>query len=553
MNNYILAYYQAMRNGSESVGHWIRALYDIIVTGIEDGSYIFDQGKANRAIRFVEKYVKHNKGKLGGQPLKLDLYQKAMISCIFGVVDHEGKRQFREIFIVLGRKMGKTLVAAAIIAYEAYVDGEFGSEIYCIAPKLDQSDLVYSAFEFTKDHTPAFASRTKKRKTDLYIKQSNTTIKKIAFSEKKADGYNPQLTIADEMSSWPGARGLKQYEVMVSGTGAREEPLMVAISSSGYENDGIYDELVKRSTSFLNGNSREKRLLPFLYMIDDVNKWDDINELRKSLPGMGVSVPVSFILDQIDIAYESLSKKTEFLTKYCNIKQSSSQAWLRAQDVQKAVSDKPLQLEDFRGCYCVGGIDLSRTTDLTSCCVVIEKGGRMYVLSKFFLPAEKLREAEARDGVPYSAYVQRGLLMPSGENFVDYHDCFRWFTDLIEKYEIFPLKVGYDRYNAQYLTQDMKAYGFHMDDVYQGFNLSGVIDECEGMMRDGRFDIGDNDLLKIHLLDAAVKQNTEDLRKRLVKVSAKAHIDGTAALLDALTVRQKWHSEIGEQLKNEAR
>lgn len=553
MNNYILAYYQAMRNGSEAAGHWIRALYDIIVTGIEDGSYIFDQGKANRAIRFVEKYVKHNKGKLGGQPLKLELYQKAMISCIFGVVDHEGKRQFREIFIVLGRKMGKTLIAAAIIAYEAYVDGEFGSEIYCIAPKLDQSELVYSAFEFTKDHTPAFASRTKKRKTDLYIKQSNTTIKKIAFSEKKADGYNPQLTIADEMSSWPGARGLKQYEVMISGTGAREEPLMVAISSSGYENDGIYDELVKRSTSFLNGNSREKRLLPFLYMIDDVNKWDDINELRKSLPGMGVSVPVSFILDQIDIAYESLSKKTEFLTKYCNIKQSSSQAWLRAQDVQKAVSDKPLQLEDFRGCYCVGGIDLSRTTDLTSCCVVIEKGGRMYVLSKFFLPAEKLREAEARDGVPYSAYVQRGFLMPSGENFVDYHDCFRWFTDLIEKYEIFPLKVGYDRYNAQYLTQDMKAYGFHMDDVYQGFNLSGVIDECEGMMRDGRFDIGDNDLLKIHLLDAAVKQNTEDLRKRLVKVSAKAHIDGTAALLDALTVRQKWHSEIGEQLKNEAR
>ena len=553
MNNYILAYYQAIRNGSEIVGRWIAALYEIIVTGIEDGTYIFDQKKANKAIRFVEKYVKHNKGKLGGQPLKLELYQKAMISCIFGIVDHEGKRQFREIFIVLGRKMGKTLVAAAIIAYEAYADGEFGSEIYCIAPKLDQSDLVYSAFEFTKDHTPAFASRTKKRKTDLYIKQSNTTIKKIAFSEKKADGYNPQLTIADEMSSWPGPRGLKQYEVMISGTGAREEPLMVAISSSGYENDGIYDELMKRSTAFLNGNSREKRLLPFLYMIDDVNKWDDINELRKSLPGMGVSVPVSFILDQIDIAYESLSKKTEFLTKYCNIKQSSSQAWLRAQDVQKADSGVTLKLEDFRGCYCVGGIDLSRTTDLTSCCIVIEKKQKLYVFAQFYLPGERIQEAEARDGVPYSAYIQRGILKASGENFVDYRDCFQWFASLVEKFQIYPLKVGYDRYNAQYLTQDMKSYGFHMDDVYQGFNLSGVIDECEGMMRDGRFDIGDNDLLKIHLLDAAVKQNTEDLRKRLVKVSAKAHIDGTAALLDALTVRQKWYSEIGEQLRNEAR
>lgn len=551
MDNYILAYYQAIRNGTENVSTWIRALYELIVTGIENKTYIFSPTKANRAIRFIEKYLRHNKGKLGGQLLKLELWQKAMISCIFGVLDADGNRQFREIFIVLGRKMGKTLLAAGIIAYEAYADGDFGSEVYCLAPKLDQSDLVYSAFEFTKDHTPSFASRTKKRKTDLYIKQSNTTIKKIAFNEKKADGYNPQLVIADEMSSWPGARGLKQYEVMISGMGAREQPLMVAISSSGYENDGIYDELMKRSTSFLKGNSREKRLLPFLYMIDDLEKWDDINELRKSLPGLGVSVPVSFILDQIDTAYESLSKRTEFLTKYCNIKQNSSVAWLRAQDVASACTEKSLKLEDFRGCYCVAGIDLSRTTDLTACCIVIERDGKLYVIAQFFLPSERIDEAEARDGVPYRAYIQRGLLTPSGDNFVNYEDCYKWFTDLIEKYEIYPLKVGYDRYNAQYLTQSMKAYGFHMDDVYQGFNLSGVIDECEGMMRDGAFCIGDNDLLKMHLMDAAVKQNADDLRKRLVKVSANVHIDGTAALLDALTVRQKYFSEIGAQLKNE--
>jgi len=178
MDNYILAYYQAIRNGTENVSTWIRSLYDLIVTGIENKTYVFSPTKANRAIRFIEKYVRHNKGKLGGQLLKLELWEKSMISCIFGVLDHDGNRQFREIFIVLGRKMGKTLLASGIIAYEAYADGDFGSEIYCLAPKLDQSDLVYSAFEFTKDHTPSFLSRTKKRKTDLYIKQSNTTIKK---------------------------------------------------------------------------------------------------------------------------------------------------------------------------------------------------------------------------------------------------------------------------------------------------------------------------------------------------------------------------------------
>lgn len=549
MNNYIYEYYQAIWNGSVTVGFWIRSLYEKIMAGIEDGTYIFDQKKANNAIRFVEKYCKHNKGKLGGKPLILELWQKAALSCIYGIVDKEGKRQFREVFMVIGRKMGKTLFAAAIIAYETYVDGEFGSEIYCVAPKLDQSDLVYSAFEFTKDNTPVFKQMTKKRKTDLYVQKTNTTIKKIAFNEKKADGYNPMLTVADEMSSWPAVRGLKQYEVMISGTGAREEPLTLAISSSGYEDNGIYDELMGRSTRFLKGDSREKRLLPFLYMIDDTNKWDDINELRKSLPGMGVSVPVSFILDQIDIASESLSKKAEFMTKYCNIKQNSSQAWLDAVDVDNCYGDV-IDPEDFRGSYCVAGLDLSRTTDLTSACVLIEKNEKLYVLMKFFLPGAKIQDAIKRDNMPYDIFIQRGLLQPSGENFVDYHDVFNWFTEMVEKYEILPLQVGYDRYSAQYLVQDMKAYGFHMDDVFQGTNLTPVINETEGLIKDRKIRIGRNDLLKAHMLDSALKINNVTDRKKLVKIYQAAHIDGMAALLDAMCVRQKWFGEIGTQLRN---
>lgn len=551
MNNYILEYYQAIRDGAEVVGKWIRLLYEKIVGGIDEGTYIFDQKKANKAIRFIETFVRHNKGPLAPGLLKLALWQKAFISILYGIVDADGLRVFREVVLVVGRKCGKTLLAAAIMAYEAYLDGEFGSEIYCVAPKLDQSDLVYSAWEFTKDMNPEFKKRTRKRKSDYFIQETNTTIKKIAFNEKKADGYNPMLTVADEMASWPAARGLKQYEVMVSGTGARDEPITLSISSSGYVDDGPYDELIKRGTRFLKGGSREKHLLPVFYMIDDVSKWDDINELRKSLPGLGISVKVQFILDQIDIAHESLSKKAEFLTKFCNIKQNSSQAWLPAHVVEKTTGN-PLKLEDFRGSYCVGGIDLSKTRDLTACTAVIERAGKLYVFAKFFLPKEKLDEAIQRDGIPYDIYVERGLLTLSGENMVDYRDCFNWFVELVEKYEIYPLKVGYDRYCASYLVQDMKNYGFHMDDVYQGDNLWPVIEETRGTLENSDVDIGDNDLLKIHLLNSAVQMNIQRGRGRLVKLSAKDHIDGAAALLDAMTVRQKYYSEIGEQLKNAA-
>lgn len=549
-NNYIYAYYQKINDGSIIVGKWVSLLYENIVKGIEDGTYIFNQLKANKAIKFIETFCRHNKGKLAPRQLKLSLWEKAFISLVYGIVDEHDKRVFTEIVLFIGRKMGKTLIASAILSYEAYVDGEFGSEIYCVAPKLDQSDLVFSAFEFTKDKNPDLAKRTRKRKNDYIIDATNTTIKKIAFNEKKADGYNPMLTVADEMSSWPAERGLKQWEVMVSGTGAREEPLTLAISSGGYVNDGPYDELFKRGTRFLLGESSSKRLLPVFYMIDDIEKWDDINELRKSLPGLGESVSVQFILDEIDKARDSLSKKSEFLCKYCNLKQNSSVAWLSSNVVSNMCGEH-LELEDFRSSYAVAGIDLSQTTDLTAAMVIIERKGEFYVFGKFWMPSEKIDEAQARDGVPYRIYQQRGFLEESGQNFVDYHDCYNWLVELVEKYEILPLQVGYDRYSAQYLVQDLERYGFRMDSVYQGDNLHGVLQEMEGLFKDGKFHIGDNDLLKIHLLNSAIKVDAQRGRGRLVKISPNMRIDGTAALSDCWCVRQKWYDEIGDRLRNE--
>lgn len=542
-------YTAAIKSGKVTVGQWIRKLYERIESDTAAGVYTYDEEKASKAVRFIERFAHHNKGALAPGRLVLSLWQKAAISAMFGLVDADGTRHFREVFMTVGRKCGKTLLAAGIMQYMVFGEDEFGPEVYCVAPKLDQADLVYSAFQFSVAKEPALARRMRSRKNDLYVDENNATIKKIAFNEKKADGYNPQLTVCDEGSSWPGARGLKQYEVMVSGTGARSQPMTLMITSGGYENEGIYDELMKRGTAFLNGDSRETRLLPFLYMIDDLTRWDDMGELHKSLPGLGVSVSDSFMRDQVASAYESLSKKVEFLTKYCCVKQSSSQAWLPAEAVMQSCGD-PITLESLRGSYVVGGIDLSQTTDLTACCIVCEKGGELYVVTRFFLPAARIKDATQRDGLPYDLYVRRGLLIPSGENYVDYHDCLQWFVDLIREHEIYPLAIGYDRYSAQNLVQELQGYGFHMHDVIQGENLTGIINETEGRFRDGTIHIGDNDLLKAHCLDSAIKVNAENNRRKLVKLSQYSHIDGMAALLDAMCMRTFKHDEIGEQLKN---
>ncbi len=546
--NYIYEYYAKITSGEITAGKWIRAVYKIIVDGLEKQEYFYNAKAANKAIKFIENFCHHSKGR--NDLIKLELWQKAIVSAIFGIVDAEKTRIFREIFIVIGRKNGKSLLAAAIIAYMAFLEPEYGQEIYCLAPKLDQAALVYDGFYKIMQAEPELSELAKKRRSDIYIEESNTFVKPIAFNAKKSDGFNPQLVVCDEMAAWSGDAGLKQYEVMKSALGARRQPMILSISTAGYINDGIYDELMKRSTSFLKGSSKEKRLLPFIYMIDDVEKWNDIEELKKANPNMGVSVKASFFEDEIAVAEISLSKKIEVLTKYCNIKQNSSVAWLEYMTVEKAGIEKTL--EDFRDCYAVGGIDLSQTTDLTAASVVIERDGVLYAFTQFFMPKDRLESLQAADGVPYDIFIKKGLITLSGENYVDYHDVYAWFIMLLVKYGIRPLKIGYDRYSAQYLVKDMENYGFHMDDVYQGENLTAVIREFEGILRDGNFKIADNNLLKTHLLNVALKHNMETRRFRPVKIEQRAHIDGFVSVIDAMTVRQKYWDECGELLKNAA-
>ena len=567
--NWILRYYQMIEDGSVTVGRWIRMLYERIVSDLEEKVYFFDQKKANKAIRFFENFCHHSKGRLAPRLVKLETWQKALLSCIFGLVDEKGIRIYREIFVVMGRKCGKSLLASGIAEYMAYADGERGADCYFLAPKLDQADIVFNDFWQSVSAEPDLMKITKKRKMDIYIESTNTSIKKVPFSEKKSDGFNPHLAVCDEVAAWVGDQGIKQYAVMTSALGSREQPMILSITTANYVNDGIYDELFKRGTSFLQGNSREKRMLPFLYQIDDLDKWNDLSELQKSIPNLGVSVSASYILEEIAKAEESLANKAEFLTKFACIKQNSSMAWLNTQDIQKAFSggigpgwkpirsgdlkDAPCELtyEDFRHSYALGGIDLSMAVDLTAAVIVIERDGISWFFTQFFMPESKVEEATARDGLPYRLYAERGLLTVCGENTVDYHRVHEWFQMLERDYEILPLKVGYDRYSAAYLVQDMAADGFSMESVSQGSNLTGVLIDMEGMIKDGRLRCANNnDLMKVHMLDAALKFEDGTNRRRLIKVNKNGHIDGMAALSDAICMRHNYYEEMSAQLAN---
>ena len=430
------------------------------------------------------------------------------------------------------------------------MDNEYGARIYFCAPKLDQARLCYEGFYQTIIKDADMSAMAKKRRTDIYISESNTSAQPLAFSAKKSDGLNPHLTVCDEVAAWQGDAGLKQYEVIKSALGARKQPLVLSISTANFISDGIYDELFKRSTAVLMGNSKETRLAPFLYVIDDVDKWNDINELRKSLPNLGVSVSVDYMLEEIAVAEGSLSKKSEFICKYCNVKQNSSQAWLSAQTIGKGFVNN-YTLADFRDSYVVFGADLSKTTDLTAAVCLIQKDGKIYHFSHFWLPSEKIDEAIARDGVPYKIYIEKGWLSLTEGNQVDSGQVVQWMLDLYNQYDLYPKVVGYDKWSSDYFVHSLQSNGFFIDDVRQGTNLTPVINEAEALIKDGILQSGDqNDLMKIHMLDASIQMFADSGLRKLVKINKNCHIDGMAALLDALCVRQKYWNEFGNQLEN---
>ena len=309
--NPICEYFEQINDGRVVTGRYIRMIYKYLVDGVASGRFQYDGLKANAAIEWIEAHCFHTEGPLAPGPLKLELWQKAMLAAIFGVVDGNGNRQFREIVLVVARKNGKSLLASAIGDYMFRVDGGYGARAFCLAPKLEQADIIYNSIwqmitldpewqelreeiQSSKDEhnkkTADDSMLARHRQTGLCIPGTNSTVKKIAFSAKKSDGFNPSLTICDEVASWQGDQGLKQYEVMKSAMGARPEGLMLSCTTSGYINESIYDELIKRSTRFLLGDSKEQRLLPLLYIIDSLEAWNDINELRKSNPNLGVSV-----------------------------------------------------------------------------------------------------------------------------------------------------------------------------------------------------------------------------------------------------------------------
>ena len=530
--DYITQYLEAIKAGKCIVGKRIRRQYERLVDDInnpKDG-YIFDQKKAERPIQFIERFCKHSKGEWAGQPLRLELFQKAFISALFGFVDAStGYRKYRETLFYVSRKNGKSVMLSGLALYMLIADQEAGAEVYSVASKKDQAKIIYDETYNMVRQSPDLLEVVKKRKSDLYFSLTFSKFQPLGKNSDTLDGLNSHLVIIDELHS---IKDRNLYEVMKQSQSARRQPLLVMITTAGTIRECIFDDMYKYACSVCDGTIEDPTFLPIMYELDSKDEWLDPMKWEKANPGLNTIKKLDDLISKVERAKQSPRDLTGVLVKDFNVIQTVGSTWLTFED---ANNTETFKLEDFRGYYCIGGADLSRTGDLTAATLLfMDKQEKRYVTQMYFLPKENFLQRVHDEKIPYDKWLEAGLLRLCEGNSINYSDVTAWFLEMVEKYEVTPAWIYYDPYSAAYWVQEMESQGFRMVKCHQGVKtLSLPMQQLGADLAAKKINYNANPLLLWCITNTGIKTDVNGNIQPIKATSPKYRIDGLASLLDA--------------------
>ncbi len=496
-------------------------------------AYHFDPEIARRHTDFIEKFCKLPSGKLG-QPLKLELFQKARLQALFGFVDDNNLRQYNECFIVEGRKNGKTTETASVELDLLANDREGSPQIYNVATMLDQAKLGFNAAHKMVKQSPLLSQHIKKRVADLYFPYNMGFIKALASNSNSMDGLDVHGAVIDELAA---IKNRDIYDLIKQAMGARLQPLLFCITTNGYVREGIFDAQYKYAADILNGTVKNERFLPLIYELDNPDEWTDENMWIKANPGIDTIKSRTYLREMVQKAKDDPSFKPTVLVKDFNIPQSGAATWLPFEAI---VNESTYSMDQIEKSYAIGGCDLSSVYDLTCATLVIRKPnqGTIYVLQHYFIPQRKLDEELGNDTkqVPYKLWAEQGWLTINEGAQVDYSLVTKWFVEMVQKHDIRPLWICYDRALAGYWVSEMEGYGFEMEKTAQGpFTWSQPMKELGCALSEHTINYNNNPILRWCLANTGVKALNKDGIETIQPVKLQQHrrIDGMVSLLNA--------------------
>ena len=530
--NYIELYYNEIVSGRAIVGKRIRKQYAKLVADLHDesSSFIFDQKRAERPIKFIERFCKHSKGEWAGKPLRLELFQKAFISALFGFIDKTtGYRKYRETLFYVARKNGKSVMLSGIALYMLIADNEAGSEVYAVASKKDQAKIIFTEVCNMVNQSPELKEIIKKRKSDLYFPLTFSKMQPLGKNSDTLDGLNSSLVIMDELHS---IKDRNLYEVMKQSQSARRQPLLVMITTAGTVRECIFDDMYKYACGVCDGTLKDDRFLPIIYELDNKEEWLDPMKWEKANPSLGKIKKIDDLIGKVERAKNSPRDLSGVLTKDFNVIQTVSNTWLTFDDINNT---ETFNIDSFRGYYAIGGADLSITTDLTCATLLLmDKSEKRYVLQMYWLPRDNFEERVKKEKIPYDKWLEAGLLRLCNGNTINYSDVTDWFMEMVNKYEITPAWIYYDSYSAKYWVEEMQQNGFNMVRCIQGAKtLSLPMQRLGADLQAKKINYNNSSILKWCITNTGVQTDRNGNIVPIKATSSKYRIDGLASLLDA--------------------
>lgn len=530
--NYIVEYFEAINTGKCVVSKRVYKQYEKLVNDINNpDKYIFDESKADKPIKFIETFCKHSKGEWAGKPVKLELFQKAYISALFGFINKDtGLRRYKESLFYVSRKNGKSTLLSGIAAYMLVADGEPGAEIYSCATKKDQAKLVFDETLNMIKQSPYLSKHLKKRKTDLYFPLTMSKFQPLGKNSDTLDGLNAHCVIIDELH---GVKDRNLYEVMKQSQSARRQPLLIMITTAGTVRECIFDDMYEYACNVVDGTFEDNTFLPILYELDNKSEWTDPEAWQKSNPALGTIKKIDDLEHKVEKAKNNPKDLSGVLTKDFNIRDTLSNAWLTFEDINNT---ETFNIEDFRNCYAIGGADLSITTDLTCATLLLidKETEKRYIHQMYWLPSENLEQRVKLEKIPYDIWYKRGLLRLCDGNTINYGDVTQWFIEMLNDYGITPLWIYYDSYSAKYWVEEMEQNGFKMVRCIQGAKtLSLPMQQLGADLKAKKINYNNSPILKWCLTNTGVQEDRNGNIVPIKNQSAKQRIDGVASMLDS--------------------
>ena len=546
----ILEYYERIKSGDEVVSRKIARVYrklaeDLSGSAGADGTvYHYSHSRANHILEFAENYCRHSKGKLGGQLVVLELWEKAMLAAMFGFIDNEGRRRYREIILIVAKKNGKSLIGSIVGLYLQVGDGEPGAEVYAVATKKDQAKIIWGEAKRMVNKSPELRRIIKPLVGEMDCAANESVFKPLASDTDTLDGLNVHGALMDEVHQWRD--GVALYDIIADGTTAREQPMVLITSTAGVVREDIYDNKYEYAEKVILGYDDpdagivDDHFLPFIYELDSREEWEKEECWKKANPGLGTIKNIRQLRDKVARAKQEPSLQRNLLCKEFNIRETAGGSWLSFDDLN---NETLFDVRELKPRYGVGGADLSSTDDLTAACVIfmLPESPEIYVIPMFWIPENSVERHIRTDKIRYDIWIEKGWVRTCPGNKINPDVVWEWFVEIQEEYDIYLNIVGYDSWSAEMWANKMKqTFGEKtMHPVIQGKKtLSNPMKMLAKDFEAHRIIYNNNGLLKWCIANTSVDEDKNGNIQPIKNRRPTQRIDGLAALLDAYTVLQ---------------